>query len=145
MRTSCRRSIHRMFTTITYLSSRLRRSDGFSWFWLVVYWIGSVFGYFIRPALRWLNLGGKEEKADVGEIGTSGGDQGEVAADEYRVPPSDELYCDYDSTWETDPRQDPPTPGRSPRSTNKQVRRPEVFPCRTFLVNYCPGVMRSTC
>lgn len=130
MRTCCRRSVHKMFNTISYLTYRLRRSDGFSRFWLIVSWICSFFGYFIRPALRWLNLEEKEaegSKDDVSESGTSGGDEGELAGDEYRVPPTDELYCDYDSTWETELSKDPPTPGRNPGSTNrKHVRNPNT-------------------
>lgn len=36
---------------------------------------------------------------------------------EYRVHTTDEFYCDYDSTWETDPNEESP-PSRIRRSTN---------------------------
>nr|XP_014267945.3 opioid growth factor receptor-like protein 1 [Maylandia zebra] len=41
----------------------------------------------------------------------------EFDSTEYRVHTTDEFYCDYDSTWETDPNEESP-PSRIRRSTN---------------------------
>lgn len=41
----------------------------------------------------------------------------EFDSTEYRVHTTDEFYCDYDSTWETDPNEESP-PSRIRQSTN---------------------------
>lgn len=43
-------------------------------------------------------------------------DQDEFSGEEYRVETTDDLYCDYDSTWETEEVEEPRTLRRSSRS-----------------------------
>ena len=47
-------------------------------------------------------------------------DRDEFDGDEYRVEPTDELYCDYDSTWETEQSHEPVTSRRSGRSAGRR-------------------------
>ncbi|XP_037831159.1 opioid growth factor receptor-like isoform X2 [Kryptolebias marmoratus] len=110
MKTMFRRATHKMFTCLKRLSDRMYRSKPFcwirgiaSWIWQTLCCIWSRFlavGFLKRPALR----------------------QGPSVAD-YRVPPSDELFCDYDSTWEAEESQEEPRPvRRSSASTSYSIQ-----------------------
>ncbi|CAI5688739.1 unnamed protein product [Oreochromis niloticus] len=47
---------------------------------------------------------------------------------EYRVHTTDEFYCDYDSTWETDPNEESP-PSRIRQTTNSNYYKFSRFEC----------------
>lgn len=62
----------------------------------------------------------------------------EFDSTEYRVHTTDEFYCDYDSTWETDPNEESP-PSRIRRSTN-YVSKP-VPVTSTLIFHVCSQII----
>lgn len=62
----------------------------------------------------------------------------EFDSTEYRVHTTDEFYCDYDSTWETDPNEESP-PSRIRQTTN-YVSKP-VPVTSTLIFHVCSQII----
>ncbi|KAL3977860.1 mitogen-activated protein kinase kinase kinase MLK4 [Sarotherodon galilaeus] len=58
-----------------------------------------------------------ENEVDKGKKLTGPEEEEEFDSTEYRVHTTDEFYCDYDSTWETDPNEESP-PSKIRQTTN---------------------------
>lgn len=64
----------------------------------------------------------------------------EFDSTEYRVHTTDGFYCDYDSTWETDPNEESP-PSRIRQSTNSNYVSKPVPVTSTLIFHVCSQII----
>uniref|UniRef100_A0A3Q2VFS6 Opioid growth factor receptor 2 n=1 Tax=Haplochromis burtoni TaxID=8153 RepID=A0A3Q2VFS6_HAPBU len=67
----------------------------------------------------------------------------EFDSTEYRVHTTDEFYCDYDSTWETDPNGESP-PSRIRRPTNSNYVSKPVPVTSALIFHVCSKIIYSS-